>query len=256
MCGYVFECKYHATKAVTVCSNCGVYLCGKCANYFKEKRLCPDCFAKENEKQASQITSSSQTYESKMRYKVMIRDPMRGILEDYWELSDRQVKQFVDEEGTAYAMCAYFNGEPKYSFVNKVLWENWDKTEKIMLNPNLSAEKRNQALLALSQTGDRDKNAKRKKRLEKDSEQVIGDQELEKQVFALISEYWLSINPLVPSEVLDGMNKLAKKVGYARVVDCIKTFKYEPDEVLTDSAKLLDNMKIDELLRRKNLWMS
>jgi len=89
------------------------------------------------------------TGKAKRIYKVLIRDPWVGIKEDYWELSEEQVKEFVDEEGIAYVSCHYEEGQPKYAFVNRTLWEKWDKVEEIMRNPILSPDEQAQAIKKL-----------------------------------------------------------------------------------------------------------
>jgi len=86
------------------------------------------------------------TGKAKQVYKVLIRDPLVGIKEDYWELSEEQVKKWVDEESIAYVNLHYEGGQPQYSFVSKTLWEKWDKVEEIMLNPTLSSEEQAQAI--------------------------------------------------------------------------------------------------------------
>ncbi len=75
-------------------------------------------------------------------YKVLIKGPWDGVKEAEWELSPDSVEKFVDENGYAYAMCAYEKGEPKYTLTKKKIWENNEEVEKIIMNPNLSEEQR------------------------------------------------------------------------------------------------------------------
>ena len=91
------------------------------------------------------------TGKAKQVYKVLIRDPLVGIKEDFWELSEEQVKKWVDEEGIAYVNLHYEGGQPQNSFVSKTLWKKWDKVEEIMLNPNLSNEKKAKAIEKLGE---------------------------------------------------------------------------------------------------------
>ena len=86
---------------------------------------------------------------TKQAYKVLIRDPLVGIKEDYWELSEEQVRKWVDEEGVAYISLHYEEGQPQYLFVSKKMWENWDRVEEIMLNPTLSSEEQAKAIKKL-----------------------------------------------------------------------------------------------------------
>lgn len=82
-------------------------------------------------------------------YQVLIKGPWEGVKEDHWELSDEQVRKFVDAEGIAYAICPYKKGEPQYSLVAKRLWERMEDVEKIMGNPGLSPEEQQQEIRKL-----------------------------------------------------------------------------------------------------------
>jgi len=71
-------------------------------------------------------------------YKVLIKGPWDGVKQTYWELSDENVKTFVDENEYAYALCANPKGEAEYMLMRKKIWENMDKVTEIMLDTNLS----------------------------------------------------------------------------------------------------------------------
>jgi hypothetical protein len=75
-------------------------------------------------------------------YKVLVKGYWRGVKEQKWELSDENVRQFVDKDGTAYAICAYKKGEPHYSLVSKRLWDKFDEVGVILMNPNLTQEQK------------------------------------------------------------------------------------------------------------------
>jgi len=79
---------------------------------------------------------------AKRLYKVLVKGPWDGIKETLWELSGDTIGKFVDEEGYAYAICAYEKGKPKYTLANKKMWERMDEVKEIMMNQNLSAEQR------------------------------------------------------------------------------------------------------------------
>ena len=72
--------------------------------------------------------------QAKRVYKVLIIDPLVGIKEDYWELSEEQVQKHVNNEGIAYVSCYYENGKPQYAFVAEKLWKNWDKVQEFLTN--------------------------------------------------------------------------------------------------------------------------
>jgi len=79
-------------------------------------------------------------------YKVLIKGPWDGVKQTYWELSDENVKTFVDETEYAYALCANPKGEAKYILTKKKIWENMDKVTEIMMDPNLSEPQRAEAI--------------------------------------------------------------------------------------------------------------
>ena len=113
----------------------------------KREEKVPELKTKE---QLKLLEKGLKTGRAKLVYKVLIRDPWVGIKEDYWELSEEQVKKFVDGEGIAYISCHYEEGQPKYTFVAKMMWQKWDKVEEIMLNPTLSPEEKAQAIQKLA----------------------------------------------------------------------------------------------------------
>lgn len=88
---------------------------------------------------------------AKRVYKVLIKGPWDGIKEAYWELSDENVKTFVDEKSYAYAICANENGEPKYLLSKKNIWENMEKVEEIMMDSSLSETERAEAIQKLGE---------------------------------------------------------------------------------------------------------
>lgn len=83
---------------------------------------------------------------AKRVYKVLIKGPWDGVKEAYWELSDENVKTFVDEKDYAYAFCANEKGEAKYMLLKKKIWENMEEVTEIMLNPKLSQAERAEAM--------------------------------------------------------------------------------------------------------------
>ena len=113
----------------------------------KRKQKVPELKAKE---QLELLKEGLKTGKAKRVYKVLIRDPLVGIKEDYWELSEEQENKWVDEEGIAYINLHYEAGQPQYSFVSKMLWDKWDKVEEIMLNQTLSSEEQAQAIQKLA----------------------------------------------------------------------------------------------------------
>jgi hypothetical protein len=59
------------------------------------------------------------TGQAKPLTKVLIMGPW-GIKEDWWDIAEEN-RHFIDETDTEYAICAYENGEPQYSFISKKL---------------------------------------------------------------------------------------------------------------------------------------
>lgn len=103
-----------------------------------------------NELKKKMINEALETGKAKEVYRVLIRDPWVGIKEEYWVLSEEQVKKWVYEDSTAYINCHYDQGQPHYSFVAKTLWLKWDEAEKIIRNPDLSDEEKSKALEKLT----------------------------------------------------------------------------------------------------------
>ncbi len=87
---------------------------------------------------------------SKRLYKVLIKGSWDGVKEALWELSDDNVKKFVDEKDYAYAVCSYEKGEPKYVLTKKKIWDNMEEVGKILMNPNLSKEQQIEEIKKLS----------------------------------------------------------------------------------------------------------
>jgi len=87
---------------------------------------------------------------AKRLYKVFVKGPWDGVKETLWELPDDTVEKFVDEKGYAYAVCAYEKGQPKYTLIAKRIWERMDEVGKILMNPDLSPEQRQEAIKKLT----------------------------------------------------------------------------------------------------------
>ncbi|CAG0996815.1 hypothetical protein BURK2_02729 [Burkholderiales bacterium] len=80
------------------------------------------------------------------RYRVLVKGLGGSIEEQFWDLTEEQVEQFADEDGTAYAMCHFEQGEPRYSLLRKSLWQNLDRVTEAMSDPGLSEEERRRIL--------------------------------------------------------------------------------------------------------------
>jgi hypothetical protein len=74
------------------------------------------------------------------KYRVLIKGPWEDVKEDLWELSEETLKKFGDEENVVRVVCVYEKGGPKYNFVAKRMWEEWDKISQVISTPNLSSE--------------------------------------------------------------------------------------------------------------------
>lgn len=88
---------------------------------------------------------------AKRVYKVLIKGPWDGIKEAWWELSDDVKEKFVDEKDYAYAIAHYEEGELKYHFIKKRLWEKQEEIETILMDQNLSQEQQAEAIKKLSE---------------------------------------------------------------------------------------------------------
>jgi len=75
-------------------------------------------------------------------YKRLIKGPWDGVKEDFWDLTEEQVKKFGNADKLVYAICHYENGEPKYALVSKRFWEKLDEIEKLLVNPSLTEEQK------------------------------------------------------------------------------------------------------------------
>lgn len=75
--------------------------------------------------------------------KVFIRDPL-GDREEFWELSEKQVEDFVDPRSNcAYASCFYKEGKPEHQLIKKIMFDKWDEISFFLTeNPNLSDKKK------------------------------------------------------------------------------------------------------------------
>jgi hypothetical protein len=80
---------------------------------------------------------------TKRVYKVLIKGYWEGVKEQVWELSDENVRKFVNSDGTAYASCHLEKGKPYYSLVSKRLWDRLDEVGAILMNPDLTQEQKN-----------------------------------------------------------------------------------------------------------------
>lgn len=61
----------------------------------------------------------------KMKIKVMILDPARGVVTDYWDYDEHKhlADKWVGKDGTLYMLCAYKNGAPEYFATNKEIFD-------------------------------------------------------------------------------------------------------------------------------------
>lgn len=74
--------------------------------------------------------------------RVLVKGPWEGVKETRMQLTDRAVGMHANEMGVAYAMCVYTKGKPNYRLMKKVVWENLDRVEAIMMDASLSDEQR------------------------------------------------------------------------------------------------------------------
>ncbi len=70
--------------------------------------------------------------------RVFIRDPDDTIREDLWPIDDETAKKLADHDGTVYVMSHLEDGNPKYSFISKRVWDNLDGMLSVMMDPSLS----------------------------------------------------------------------------------------------------------------------
>lgn len=98
---------------------------------------------------SEQLNKSLKESGAKRIYKVLIKGHWNGVKEDFWELSEDNVENFVDETGYAYAICYYEKGEPKYKLIKKKIWEHLNEVEEIMNNPNLSFDQKQERIKKL-----------------------------------------------------------------------------------------------------------
>ncbi len=82
--------------------------------------------------------------------RVLVKGPWEGIKEAHFELPDESIKKFADEKGIVYASCSFEKGKPKYTLMNKKLWERMDELEKILMNKDLSQEQQQEAIQKLA----------------------------------------------------------------------------------------------------------
>lgn len=77
---------------------------------------------------------------------VLIREPSDRVREDFWPIDNATVTKLADGEGTVYVVSHLDAGEPKYSFVAKRVWDNYDRMLEVLMNPGLSDMQRKAAL--------------------------------------------------------------------------------------------------------------
>jgi hypothetical protein len=85
-------------------------------------------------------------YGKKKLTKVFIKGPWEGVKEDFWDIKDETIEKFADNDGIIYVMCHFESGEAKYYYLNKRLWDNKEKIEEILMNPQLSEEEKKEQI--------------------------------------------------------------------------------------------------------------
>jgi hypothetical protein len=60
------------------------------------------------------------------------------VREEEWDLSEDQVKQFLNDDGYAYVMTVFDGGKPSRFLTQKEIWEVPQSFAPIMNDPNLT----------------------------------------------------------------------------------------------------------------------
>ena len=76
--------------------------------------------------------------DGKQYYRTLVKGIWEGIKETTIELTEDQIKKFVDEDGLAYATAIYRKGKLEFFLTAKRLWTNSDKVEQIIQHPDLT----------------------------------------------------------------------------------------------------------------------
>lgn len=84
---------------------------------------------------------------------VLIREPSDEIREDLWPIDQETVKRLADADGVVHVVSHFANGEPKYHFVSKRIWDNYDQMIDVMADPTI-AESEKRARMETSLRGD------------------------------------------------------------------------------------------------------
>ena len=75
---------------------------------------------------------------SKKFYRVLLKGAWDGDKEALMEITDDTVSKFVDEKKCIYAFRACENGQPKYMFVKKVIWEKSREVLNMVMTSGMS----------------------------------------------------------------------------------------------------------------------
>lgn len=84
------------------------------------------------------LTQVLQKSDTKKLARVLIREPNDTTREDLLPINDETAQQFADTDGTVHVVSYFEHGEPKYYFVSKHVWDNFDAMVAIMMEPSLS----------------------------------------------------------------------------------------------------------------------
>ena len=70
--------------------------------------------------------------------RVLIREPDDTTREDLLPIDEDTVKKFADTDGTVHVMSCFEHGGPKYYFISRQAWDNFDAIVAVMMDPSLS----------------------------------------------------------------------------------------------------------------------
>ena len=80
---------------------------------------------------------------------VVIREPNDEIREDLWPVDPETVKRLADSDGKLHVVSHLEKGEPRYNFVSKRVWDNFDAMLDIMMDFSLSEAEKHKKMQAL-----------------------------------------------------------------------------------------------------------
>jgi hypothetical protein len=60
------------------------------------------------------------------------------VREEEWDLTEDQVKQFLNDDGYAYVMTVFYDGKPRRFLTQKEIWEDPESFAPTMNDPNLT----------------------------------------------------------------------------------------------------------------------